>query len=182
MCENIKITVENLKKNNIKKIIPCGGGIEELFDYNTITMSEGDFMYVYSSTNMGNGSLDLYDLANGGVRKYSIQGCIDRQYDDSEEVAKLYGVSSGDDGKKASVVFKDDKLMVEFDDYDGDGNTDIKLSGSKLLYGGNVDESKADDYWYGELIEVIPCEYIYYYDTVQDDFVLGYVNETRNQN
>lgn len=99
-------------------------GATDYFDFDVISITEGEFVTAYSATHMGNGSLVLVgmdtiaDRQVGDAPDYELYA-IDGYYEDMEL----------GDKPKASKVFANNALLPEYRDVNGDGNTDIVLTG-----------------------------------------------------
>lgn len=99
-------------------------GATDYFNFDVISITEGEFVTAYSATRMGNGSLVLIEMDNIPDRKigetpdYELYA-IDGYYEDM----------TLDNKPKASKVFANNVLLPEYRDVNDDGNTDIVLTG-----------------------------------------------------
>lgn len=104
-------------------------GASAYFNFDVISMSEGDFVTVYSASNMGTGYLQLVKLDRIPERKVNDEPdyqlyAVDGHYEDV----------TGRDGTATSKVFAGAFLKPEYKDVNRDGNTDIVLTGSVFCY------------------------------------------------
>ncbi|HEX3078171.1 MAG TPA: hypothetical protein VHQ24_15020 [Lachnospiraceae bacterium] len=160
------------KNGTITNLVSCGGGLKETFAYDMIRITQGAFITVYSSSHMGNGTLDFYPLDGDGVPTYSIFA-IDMYHECQGATALDYGLTDVySDDITASTVYKNGKLIPTYQDVDGDGNTDISLTGTLLLYNESIKDTENPDNPFGILVKEIPCNYIYYYNVKTNSFGL----------
>lgn len=104
-------------------------GAADYFNFDVISITEGDFVTAYSATSEGNGSLVLVALDNipnrqvGEKPDYEMYA-IDGYYEDM-----VLGSNP-----KSSKIFVNNVLLPEYRDVNGDGNTDIVLTGKLENY------------------------------------------------
>ena len=114
-------------------------GATDYFNFDIISISEGDFVTVYSASHMGNGSLELMELESIPERKvgeapdYELYA-IDNHFEGVE----------GKTGKPTSKVFHNGMLTPEYKDVNNDGNTDVVLNGVVEEYEYNKETSKEE--------------------------------------
>ena len=155
------------------------GGNKDLFSYDVIEITQGNFLVGYCSSHMGNGNLELVSLDKIGEIKYSIsqisgesnsyiEGIIDCYYEQTEKTAILHGLSDkyGND-ILASAVFCDDKLKAQYYDADNDGNTDIIFTGIQQIYLEDKEFFEAPEQEYY-------CKIVFLFNSEDDKF---YYNE-----
>lgn len=104
-------------------------GAATYFKFDIITMSEGDFVTVYSASHMGNGYLEFINMKDIPDRKTCDEPdfkfyAIDDHYEDIMEQG----------GSVNSQVFEGAFLVPEYKDINQDGHTDIILNGTVLKY------------------------------------------------
>lgn len=104
-------------------------GATDYFNFDVISISQGDFVTVYSASHMGNGTLELIrmdELSNrevGSVPDYELYA-VDNHYEDMVT----------ENEPVISKVFENGILTPEYKDVNADGNTDVVLSGVVLEY------------------------------------------------
>ena len=130
-----KLYLINSADGIISEIIDTGaGGLDLLFEYDIVDISQGKFIAAYCSSHSGNGNLELISLDELGKPQYSIPA-ICNYYAETEQIANEYELSSSNgDIIKASAVYIGGKLSAEYEDIDNDGNTDIVLKGVLQVY------------------------------------------------
>ncbi len=113
------------EKNGIIETLDyVSGGSTDYFNFDVISISEGDFVTVYSASHMGNGNLELIRLDTIPERKvgeapdYELYA-VDHHFEEIEKGA----------GKFLSSIFENGTLTPEYKDVNNDGNTDIVLNG-----------------------------------------------------
>lgn len=136
-------------------------GSTDYFNFDVISISEGDFVTVYSASHMGNGTLELINMDElpdreiGSVPDYEMYA-IDGHYEDMVV----------DNVPVTSKVFENGILTPEYKDVNEDGNTDVVLSGVVQEY--EFDE-EADTHNLKSAREV--CQ-IYEFDPAAKTFTL----------
>lgn len=125
------------KNGNIESLDYISVGSADYFNFDIISISEGDFVTVYSASHMGNGNLELISMENIPERKenqkpdYELYA-IDNHYEDMQS----------DGSPIISKVFENGFLTPEYKDENGDGNTDILLHGNVDVYEYNQETSE----------------------------------------
>ena len=165
MWEN-RLYVIYVDDNKITKIINTTlGGNERNFSYDVVNISQGTFIAAYCSSHSGNGDLRFVSVFNPDIIIYNIPYVVDIEYEDMRLTAIEYGLTSEDDENiSASAVYLGGKLNASYADIDGDGNTDIILTGIQQIYQTGTNDK-----------QILKKEYyikkIYIFDSIKDDFV-----------
>ena len=151
-------------------------GLNSLFEYELIDISQGAFIAAYCASHVGNGSLDLVPIDQPDTVKYSIFGAADDDYEFNKMTAVKYGLSKGYDEEgdeidnlTASAVYLGGKLNAGFADVNEDGNSDIILTGIRQIYKSEGDGSAEDV----TLTKEYYIKYVYLFDHIEDDFVFS---------
>lgn len=118
-----------MKKGQIESLDYISCGSSDFFNFDIISISEGDFVTVYSASHMGNGNLELISMDSIPERKVNQSAdyelcAIDGHYEDMEVEGK----------PTLSRVLENGILTPEYKDEDGDGNTDVVLRGNMEVY------------------------------------------------
>ena len=150
----------------ISDVVPSGAaGLDATFDYELIDISQGRFLAAYCASHSGNGNLELIPLDNLGRAQYSIPA-VDSYYEDTKETATEYGLAQNEnDDVTASAVYLNGKLHASYTDVDGDGHTDIILSGVQQIF---VEEANEQ-----ELTLLYFVENFFLFDSSTDTFVFS---------
>jgi|GEM_PF-4751966 len=153
------------QEGKIAEVIATGaGGLESVFEYDLIDISQGKFIAAYCASHAGNGDLELIPLNSPGAAQYSIPA-VDCHYEDTEETANEYGVPGEmGSGSTASSVYRGGKLEAAYADVDGDGHTDIVLSGVQQIF------AEEDGEWV--LRQEHFVENVFLFDAAADEFAL----------
>lgn len=114
------------------------GGLRTVFSFKEVTLSQGELLEVFSAGNMGTGYLYLYENNSDYTLQYSIEDLyvIDKNMDvkSYEELPEELKESLGiEDGDYVSWVHANGRLDVEYNDFNSDGHTDIRLYGIKQM-------------------------------------------------
>lgn len=145
-------------------------GATDFFNFDIISISEGDFVTVYSASHMGNGSLELVELDNipgrkaGEVSDYELYA-IDNHFEEIESKT----------GKTTSKIFQDGILTPEYKDVNNDGNTDVILNGVLQEYEFNK-ETNEEELQKSEKV----CE-VYLFNPKDKTFTLQSDNDLREK-
>lgn len=129
--DNWETTLYQIREKDgvIEALDYISDGATDYFNFDIISISEGDFITVYSATHMGNGSLELLELDNIPDRKVG-----------EEPDYELYAVDNhfeemvDKDGTVTSKIFENGILTPVYEDVNQDGNTDIQLKGTLQEY------------------------------------------------
>ncbi len=172
------------------KLTMLSDGLGQVYDATPVSISQGDFIEVYSMTHMGNGDLELYDLDSPYKKRYVFSGIVDRHHEsasvpsDAESITvpresgnpaeeqavcvpyTIYdysGLTVGDDGCVCySKVYEGDRLTASYDDVNGDGNSDVTFRGVEKT----IDENLPDK----PVIRERYCKYTFLYNADKDLF------------
>jgi hypothetical protein len=145
-------------------VIIGASGLNRLFEYDVIDISQGEFIAAYCSSHMGSGNLELISIDNLGKSMYSIPA-IDNYFEDTEETSITHGLSKEyGDGIYASKIFLNGKLSAVYEDVNDDGNTDIILKGVQQVYKNEGDVQILDSETFIKMV--------YLFDTHSNQFVL----------
>lgn len=127
------------KDGVIEALYYISAGAADYFDFDIISISQGDFITVYSATHMGNGSLEFLELDNIPDRKAG-----------EEPDYELYAVDNhfeelvNKNGTITSKTFENGILTPVYEDINQDGNTDIQLKGTLQEYQYNEEADKEE--------------------------------------
>ncbi|PWM68138.1 MAG: hypothetical protein DBX61_04095 [Clostridiales bacterium] len=135
-----------------------------LFDYELVELNNVFYVAVVSVSHSGNGDLQFFQVSKFGVDEmaFSLPNIVDVYHEESEETAVEYGLSSGYGcGVKGSLVYPQNKLNAEYIDTNGDGKTEIVLTGIQQLI---ISEDGSADY----VAKTFVVERVYRYDEKTD--------------
>ena len=140
------------------------GGNKYLFDYELVELNNVFYVAVVSASHSGNGDLQFFPVSKFGVDEmaFSLPNIVDVYHEESEETAVEYGLFSGyGGGVKGSLVYPQNKLNAEYIDTNGDGKTEIVLTGIQQFI---ICEDGSADY----VAKTFVVERVYRYDEKTD--------------
>lgn len=150
-------------------------GLYDVFSANEISISQGNFISVFSVGHMGTGFFELYSIEKPYKLKYKINNFIvDRNRDLLPIPIEDINISENDKKKllldengmaRLSKVFEGDKLTPSFEeDINLDGHTDLVFRGIEKEFVNLIDNRIL-------VISKHYCEYVYIYDENIDNFI-----------
>jgi len=150
------------------------GGEHSLFYFREITLSQGEFLEVFSAAHNGTGRLYLYNNDTNMDLAYTIQATAINAGYDARYSCKLERILTEEqysvyaDNETIIWRYAGGRLNVEYDDYNMDGYTDIKMYGLGQL----IDKSFG---YKGSATVIAEAMYIVtlYFDHNENDFIIN---------
>lgn len=159
-----------LKDGEVESLDYVSQGASNYFNFDVISISEGDFITVYSASNMGTGYLQLVNMEHIPERKLNDEPdyelyAVDDHYEDILE----------QDGTARSSIFDGALLMPEYQDANKDGHTDIMLNGTVMKYQRNKETGEE------ELTGTDEVHQVYLFDPENKTFTLEQGEDLRER-
>jgi len=132
-------------------------GSRYFFEVDFINISQGKFIEAYCATHMGNGNLLLIPIDEPSKEKYAIPaigGLGGHDWLAQFNYLSEYGSNA--------TRFKNGHLEADYRDINGDGHTDIVMTGIQEV--NNRDRT--------EVVAEYDCKFVYIYDVYEDEFIL----------
>jgi len=150
------------------------GGLGSVFYFREVTLSQGEFLEVFRAGSMGTGYLYLYENNESLKLAYSIDDryVIDLNMDfrsvkEASDMISNELLSKLHENEYVSQVYTNGSLNIEYDDYNSDGNTDIRLCGIRRTL---VTKDESDDV--PTVIAEEICSFTYLFDEEENDFIV----------
>ncbi len=135
----------------------AAGGFIDRLDVEYVEMSQGNFIAAICTTHVGNGDLRLIPIDEDTKTSYEIPAS--RAMFGNEWLEQFnYLFEHGSD----CTDFYGGHMTPNYRDVDGDGNTDIVLTGVQFV------RNRART----GIVAEYDCEYVYIYDVDEDEFIL----------
>ena len=135
----------------------AAGGFIDRLDVEYVEMSQGNFIAAICTTHVGNGDLRLIPIDEDTKTSYAIPAS--RAMYGNEWLDQFnYLFEHGSD----CTDFYGGHMTPNYRDVDGDGNTDIVLTGVQFV------RNRART----GIVAEYDCEYVYIYDMNEDEFIL----------
>lgn len=151
-----------LEEETVAGLDFIASGMHEYLKFDIVTLSEGNYIAVYSASNVGNGNLLFVDIN----KLYGRQNGADPDFQMLAVDAHYEKLPCNGSNYTLSKVFSNGILIPEYKDIDGDGNTDVILSGIVETY---QSEKDSEDFTLESRQDVTQ---MYLYDDKEKKFTL----------